>query len=239
MPDKLNSKKNKVKPYSREKAADRRQTLRKTPTGIQGLDEVTGGGIPASRSTLVCGSAGSGKTVLAMEFIVRGIREYDEPGVYMAFEETADELRQNVSSMGFDLAALEKDNKLVIDHVQIERSEIEETGEYDLEGLFIRLADAIDTIKAKRVVLDTIEVLFAGLNNASIIRAELRRLFRWLKEKGVTSIVTGERGEGTLTRFGLEERGGLRDFAGPSCHRTDFDATHTGSQVPRQCSRHG
>jgi circadian clock protein KaiC len=200
-----NRAKTKVKPFTPEKSPDRRQSLRKTPTGIQGLDEITNGGIPFGRSTLICGGAGSGKTVLGMEFIVRGIRDFNEPGVYMAFEENAEELTENVSSMGFDLAALQKSKKLIIDHVRIDRSEIEETGEYSLEGLFIRLADAIDTVKAKRVVLDTIEVLFGGLNNSAIIRAELRRLFGWLKEKGVTSIVTGERGDGTLTRFGLEE----------------------------------
>jgi circadian clock protein KaiC len=181
------------------------KSLAKTPTGIQGLDEITNGGLPTGRTTLVCGSAGSGKTVLAMEFLVHGITEYNEPGVFMAFEETANDLRQNVASMGFNLRRMETANTLVIDPVYIERSEIEETGEYNLEGLFIRLASAIDSIKAKRVVLDTIEVLFAGLKNESIIRAELRRLFRWLKDKGVTAIVTGERGEGKLTRYGLEE----------------------------------
>ncbi len=193
----------KAKPKSRLPRSGK--FLSKTPTGIQGLDEVTAGGLPTGRTTLICGGAGSGKTVLAIEFLVHGILDYGEPGVFMAFEETSHELRQNVTSMGFDLAKLERENKLVIDPVYIERSEIEETGEYSLEGLFIRLGHAIDTIKAKRVVLDTIEVLFAGLRNESIIRAELRRLFRWLKEKGVTAIVTGERGEGKLTRYGLEE----------------------------------
>lgn len=177
----------------------------KSPTGIQGLDEVTGGGLPTGRTTLVCGAAGAGKTVFAMEFLVHGILDYDEPGVFMAFEESSDELRKNVTSMGFDLARFERSNKLIIDQVQIERSEIEETGEYSLEGLFIRLKNAIDTIKAKRVVLDTLEVLFAGLRNEALIRAELRRLFRWLKERGLTAVVTGERGEGRLTRYGLEE----------------------------------
>ena len=153
----------------------------------------------------MCGSAGSGKTVLGMEFLVHGIVDYGEPGVFMAFEETEKDLAQNVASFGYDLEQLQKDGKLAIDHVFIERSEIEETGEYDLEGLFIRLGNAVDTIKAKRVVLDTIEVLFAGLRNQSIIRAELRRLFRWLKDRGLTAIVTGERGEGALSRYGLEE----------------------------------
>src|SRR5262245_23517559 len=179
--------------------------MAKAPTGIQGLDEITGGGLPRGRTTLVCGSAGCGKTLLAMEFLVRGASQYDEPGVFMAFEETPDELAQNVRSLGFDLDDLAAKNKLVIDHVRVERSEIEETGEYDLEGLFIRLGLAIDSIGAKRVVLDTIETLFSGLSNPAILRAELRRLFRWLKDKGVTTIITGERGEGTLTRQGLEE----------------------------------
>jgi circadian clock protein KaiC len=179
--------------------------LKKTPTGIDGLDEVTEGGLPSGRTTLICGGAGSGKTVLALEYLVHGAKEFDEPGVFMAFEETEQELRQNIASFGFDLAELEDNKRLAIDHVFIERSEIEETGEYDLEGLFIRLANAVDAVGAKRVVLDTLEVLFGGLADESIIRSELRRLFRWLKDKGLTAIVTGERGEGTLTRYGLEE----------------------------------
>ncbi|MEY2532000.1 MAG: circadian clock protein KaiC, partial [Verrucomicrobiota bacterium] len=181
------------------------KTLRKSCTGIQGLDEITGGGLPKGRPTLVCGGAGCGKTLLAMEFLVRGATAYGEPGVFMAFEETGDELTENVSSLGFDLKALVADKKLLLDYVHVDRSEFEETGEYDLEGLFIRLGYAIDSIKAKRVVLDTVEGLFAGLPNQAIVRAELRRLFRWLKEKGVTVIMTGERGDGTLTRYGLEE----------------------------------
>jgi circadian clock protein KaiC len=182
-----------------------RRSLPKAPTGIQGLDEVTQGGLPRGRPTLICGSAGAGKTLLAMEFIVRGATEYNEPGVFMAFEETAPELTQNVRSLGFDLDDLVKDKKLIIDFVRIERSEIDETGDYDLEGLFIRLGAAIDEIGATRVVLDTIENLFAGLQNQGILRAELRRLFRWLKDKGVTAVITAERGEGALTRHGLEE----------------------------------
>jgi circadian clock protein KaiC len=179
--------------------------LPKAPTGIQGLDEITGGGLPRGRPTLVCGSAGCGKTLLAMEFLVRGATQYDEPGVFLAFEESAEELAQNVRSLGFDLEALIEKKKLLIDYVHVERSEIEETGEYDLEGLFIRLGYAIDSIGAKRVALDTIETLFGGLSNAGILRSELRRLFRWLKDKGVTAVITGERGEGSLTRQGLEE----------------------------------
>jgi circadian clock protein KaiC len=181
------------------------KTLRKSSTGIRGLDEITGGGLPAGRPTLVCGAAGCGKTLLAMEFLVHGATEQDEPGVFMAFEETGEELADNVASLGFDLKALVARKKLLLDYVYVDRSEFEETGEYDLEGLFIRLGHAIDSIKAKRVVLDTVEGLFAGLPNQAIVRAELRRLLRWLKEKGVTVIVTGERGDGTLTRFGLEE----------------------------------
>ena len=180
-------------------------TLPKALTGIQGLDEITQGGLPRGRPTLICGSAGCGKTLLAMEFLIRGATEFGEPGVFMPFEENAEELAQNVRSLGFDLGKLIKQKKLLIDFVKVERNEIEETGDYDLEGLFIRLNAAIESIGAKRVVLDTIETLFSGLQNEGILRAELRRLFRWLKDKGVTAVITGERGEGKLTRRGLEE----------------------------------
>ena len=180
-------------------------TLPKTRSGINGLDEITQGGLPKGRPTLICGDAGSGKTLFSIEFIVKGATEFNEPGVFVAFEEMSDELAMNVSSLGFDLNKLIATKKIRIDHVHIDRSEIEETGEYDLEGLFIRLAHAIDSIGAKRVVLDTIENLFAGLTNDGILRAEIRRLFVWLKNKGVTAIITGERGEGKLTRQGLEE----------------------------------
>ena len=179
--------------------------LGKAPTGIQGLDEITGGGLPAGRPTLVCGNAGCGKTLLALEFLVRGAMQFNEPGIFMSFEETEQELVTNVASLGFDLNELIRRKKIILDHVHIERSEIEVTGEYDLEGLFIRLNYAIDSIGAKRVVLDTIESLFSGLPNPLILRSELRRLFRWLKDKGVTAIITGERGDETLTRQGLEE----------------------------------
>lgn len=181
------------------------RTLPKTPTGITGLDEITGGGLPASRPTLVCGEAGSGKTLLSLEFIIRGATEFNEPGVFMAFEERSEELVTNVASLGYDLNKLQDEKKVRIDHVRVDRSEIEETGEYDLEGLFIRLNYAISSIGAKRVVLDTIENLFSGLSNQNILRAEIRRLFTWLKDQGVTAIITGERGEGSLTRQGLEE----------------------------------
>jgi circadian clock protein KaiC len=179
--------------------------LPKSPTGIPGLDEITGGGLPQGRPTLVAGGAGCGKTLFAMECLVNGIIHYDEPGVFVAFEENAEELAQNVASLGFDLKNLIKKKKLIVDYVRVESSEFEEAGEYDLEGLFIRLGHAIDSIGAKRVVLDTVEVLFSALPNQGILRAELQRLFRWLKDKGVSAVITAERGEGTMTRFGLEE----------------------------------
>jgi len=180
-------------------------SILKTPTGITGFDEITAGGLPTGRPTLICGTAGAGKTLFSIEFIVKGATEYNEPGVIIAFEEKAEELEANVASLGFDLKKLQKQGLIRIDHVHIERSEIEETGEYDLDGLFIRLGYAIDTIGAKRVMLDTIENLFSGLKNEGIIRAELRRLFTWLKDKGVTAIITAEKGDGMLTRQGLEE----------------------------------
>ena len=180
-------------------------TLPKAPTGIQGLDEVTGGGLPRGRPTLVCGTAGCGKTLFAMEFLVRGAIDFNEPGVFMAFEETAEELSQNVRSLGFDLDQMVAQKQLSLDYVHVEPEEIQETGEYDLDGLFVRLGLAIDEIGAKRVVLDTIETLFGGLSNAAILRGELRRLFRWLKDRHVTCVITGERGDGSLTRQGLEE----------------------------------
>jgi circadian clock protein KaiC len=179
--------------------------ISKCPTGIQGLDEVTFGGLPRGRPTLVCGGAGCGKTLLGMEFLVRGATQYDEPGVCVSFEETAEELAHNVGALGFRVNALIAQKKLAIDHVQIDRSMVEEAGEYDLEALFVRLGQAIGSIGAKRVVLDSIESLFASLANEAILRSELRRLFRWLKERKLTAVVTGERGEGRLTRHGLEE----------------------------------
>lgn len=184
---------------------DKSESLLKSRSGIDGLDEITGGGFPKGRPTLICGSAGCGKTLMGIQFLVKGITEYNEPGVFMSFEESPKDLSQNVHSLGFDLNKMINQKKLRIDHIIVEKSEIEETGEYDLEGLFIRLNHAIDTIGAKRVVLDTIESLFGGLDNATILRSELRRLFQWLKTKGVTAIITGERGESSLTRQGLEE----------------------------------
>jgi len=180
--------------------------LPKAPTGIIGLDEITDGGLPKGRPTLICGQAGCGKTLMSLEFLVHGAMEFNEPGVFMAFEEKASELTMNVASLGFDLERLQTEKKIKLDYVHIDRSEIEETGEYNLEGLFIRLGYAIDSIKAKRVVLDTLENLFSGLTNQTILRAELRRLFQWLKDKGVTAVITGEKGDGqALTRQGLEE----------------------------------
>ena len=180
-------------------------TLPKSPTSIQGLDEITGGGLPKGRPTLVCGGAGCGKTLLAMEFLVRGATLYNEPGVFISFEETEKELTANVASLGFDLDSLVARKKIWLENIHIEQADIEESGEFNLEGLFIRIHNAIESIGAKRVVLDTIETLFSGLPNPRILRAELRRLLRWLKNKGVTTIITGERGEATLTRHGLEE----------------------------------
>ena len=179
--------------------------LKKTPTGIGGFDEITGGGVPQGRPTLICGGPGSGKTLFGMEFLVRGAREFDEPGVFMSFEEKDTDLVENFSSLGFDLDDLVARDKIALDYVHIERSEILETGEFDLEGLFVRLGFAIDSVGAKRVVLDTIEALFSGFPNEGILRAEIRRLFRWLKDRGVTAVITCEQGKGTLTRHGLEE----------------------------------
>jgi circadian clock protein KaiC len=181
------------------------KTITKVPTGITGLDEITEGGLPQGRPTLICGTAGVGKTLFGLEFVLKGASVYNEPGVIITFEEKPDDLSMNVASLGYDLGKLQNKGVVNVDYVHVERSEIEETGEYDLEGLFIRLGYAIDSIGAKRVLLDTIENLFAGLSNEGILRAELRRLFSWLKEKGVTAVITAEKGDGTLTRQGLEE----------------------------------
>ena len=179
--------------------------LAKCPTGISGFDEISGGGLPKGRSTLVCGSAGCGKTVLSMEFLLRGAVQFKEPGVFVSFEETPADLTDNFMSLGYNLKDMIARRLIAVEHIHIERNEIEETGEYDLEGLFIRLAAAIDSVRAKRIVLDTIESLFSGLSNENILRAELRRLFGWLKDRGITAIITGESGERQLTRYGLEE----------------------------------
>ncbi len=179
--------------------------IAKVPSGIAGLDEITNGGLPEGRTTLVCGAAGCGKTLFGMEFLVNGARDHGEPGVFLAFEETADEIAENVASLGFDVKQLIARKLLVVDFVHIDRSEIQEAGEYDLEGLFVRIAHAMDSVNAKRLVLDTLEALFAGFQNEALLRSELRRLFRWLKTRGITAVITAERGEGTLTRYGLEE----------------------------------
>jgi circadian clock protein KaiC len=187
------------------KAPSRMTRLEKSPTGIAGFDEVTSGGVPKGRPTIVCGGPGCGKTMFAVEFLVRGATEFNEPGVLMTFEETSEEMSKNVASLGFDLKRLAAKKKMVLEYVRIEPAEIHETGEYDLEGLFIRLQHAVKSVGAKRVVLDTIEAIFSGFSNTGMLRAEIRRLFRWLKDRGLTTVVTAEKGEGSLTRYGLEE----------------------------------
>jgi circadian clock protein KaiC len=187
------------------KSARGPRPLTKVPTGIHGLDEITGGGVPEARTTLVTGGPGCGKTLLTMQFIVNGIRQYNESGAYLAFEETPEELESNMASLGFDIGELVSSGKLFIDHIHVDRTEIEHGGAYDLDGLFVRLAAAIDSVGAKRVALDTIDVLFSGLPDPLTVRAELRRLFRWLKQRNLTTIATGERSEATLTRHCLEE----------------------------------
>jgi circadian clock protein KaiC len=212
--------------------------IEKAATGISGLDEITFGGLPRGRTSLVCGGAGSGKTMLALEFLVRGVELYDEPGVFIAFEETPEELRANGRSLGFDVEKLEADGKLYIDHVHLDRAEIEAVGEYDLEGLFLRIGLAVEAVGARRVVLDTLEALFAGLPDEFTVRAELRRLFRWLKDRDLTAIVTAERGDGTLTRYGLEEY--VSDFVMLLDHRVvEQVSTRRLRVVKYRGSRHG
>jgi circadian clock protein KaiC len=179
--------------------------LEKASTGIAGLDEISNGGFPRGRTTIVCGGPGCGKTMLAMEFLIRGAKEYDEPGVLVAFEETPQEMERNVASLGFDLRSLVNQKKLYLDYVYVEPSEIQETGDYDLEGLFIRLQHAVDSVGAKRICLDTLEALFSSFSNEAVLRAELRRLFRWLKDRDLTTVITAEKGDNMLTRNGLEE----------------------------------
>jgi circadian clock protein KaiC len=179
--------------------------LTKVPTGIAGFDQITGGGLPGGRTTLVCGGAGCGKTLFGVQFLVNGAVNDGDPGVFVAFEETEDEIVKNAASLGFDVPALIERRMLAVDFIKVDRNEIAETGEYDLEGLFVRLGHIIDSIGARRVVLDTIEALFAVFSNEALLRSELRRLFRWLKDRGVTAVITAERGSGALTRFGLEE----------------------------------
>ena len=212
--------------------------LRKAPTGIQGLDELTGGGLPEGRPTLLCGGAGCGKTLLAMEFLVRGAVEFGEPGVFMTFEESIPELVTNFASLGQDLKALVARKQLVLDSVQLEGSEIAEAGDFDLEGLFVRLGQAIDSIGARRVVLDTVEALFSELPDPTILRSELGRLFRWLKARGVTAIITAKQGSASLTRHGLEEY--VADCVITLDHRVDGQmATRRLRVVKYRGSTHG
>lgn len=214
------------------------QPVPKSPTGIQGLDEITGGGLPRGRPTLVCGGPGCGKTILSMEFLINGARQFGEPGVFMSFEETVDDLTANFASLGLDPRPLAARKKLSLDYVLVEPNQIQETGAYDLDGLFIRLEHSIDSIRAKRVVLDTIETLFSGLSDTRVLRAELRRLFTWLRTKGVTAIVTGERGEGGMTRHGLEEY--ITDCVILLDHRvTEQNATRRLRVVKYRGSTHG
>ncbi len=182
------------------------KVLKKSPTGIDGLDEITDGGLPTGRPTLVSGGPGTGKTLFGIEFLVRGATEYDEPGVFISFEETIPDLILNAASLGFNVEKLVKEKRLFFDHIQITRSEVAATGEYDLDGLFIRIADAVQRVGAKRIVLDTIEALFGELPNPAILRAEIRRLFLWLKAKKLTTVITAERDSpDRLTRHGIEE----------------------------------
>jgi circadian clock protein KaiC len=179
--------------------------LEKSRTGISRFDEITNGGLPKGRPTIICGGPGCGKTMFAMEFLAKGITHFNEPGVLMTFEETADDMARNVRSLGFQVEKLIARRKLFIDYVRVEPAEIHETGEFDLEGLFLRLQHAVDSVRAKRVVLDTLEAIFSGFSNTGLLRAEIRRLFRWLKDRRLTTVITAERGESTLTRYGLEE----------------------------------
>ncbi len=184
--------------------------LKKSKTGIKGLDTITNGGLPKGRPCLVCGKAGTGKTILGIEYIVNGIRKFSEPGVIISFEERTADLMENVASLGIHLQKHVDEKMLAIDYVYIERSEIEEAGSFNLDGLFIRIAEAVRITGAKRILIDTLESLFSGFTNEQLLRAEIRRLFKWLKEKGLTAVITAEAGENTLTRYGLEEY--LADF---------------------------
>ncbi len=179
--------------------------LEKAPSGIKGLDEITEGGLPRGRTTILCGGPGCGKTMLGIEFLVHGAVRFGEPGVLMAFEESAEDIAKNVASLGFNLPDLVAQKKLLIDYIALEPRDIQETGDYDLEGLFIRLQNAVAKVGARRVMLDTLEALFSTFSNPAILRAEFRRLFRWLADRGLTAVVTAERGEDSLTREGLEE----------------------------------
>jgi circadian clock protein KaiC len=189
----------------KKKRAFNHYQLHKCPTGIKGFDEITEGGLPKNRTTLFSGSTGTGKTLLGIDFLINGAIRYDERGVFMSFEETEHELYEDVASLNLNLQKLVSQKKILLDHVLLERRDIQEKGDFNLEGLFIRLEHAIDSIGAKRVVLDSIESVFAGVTDAGILRLEIKRLFRWLKEKQVTAIITGELAQGSFTRHGLEE----------------------------------
>jgi circadian clock protein KaiC len=188
----------------KKKNAAKRNHLEKCPTGIKGLDEVTEGGFPKNRTTLISGGAGSGKTLLGIDFLIKGAADFDEPGVFMSFEETEDDLYKDVASLNLDLPGLVSQKKILIEHVILDRKDVRES-DFNLEGILVRLDQAIDSIGAKRVVLDSIESPFAGISDAGVLRIEIKRLFRWLKEKRVTTIVTGEPGQNSYTRHGLEE----------------------------------
>jgi circadian clock protein KaiC len=190
---------------AKKKTSGTRLSLAKSPTGISGLDLVTGGGLPTGRPTLVCGNAGCGKTLLGMEFLVKGATLYDEPGVFISFEESEEELAQNVASLNWDLQALAARKKISLDHIHLDPSQIEETGQFTLDGLFIRIESAVRAVKAKRIVIDALEVLFGSFTDKGLLRGEFHRLFRWLKERGLTAVITGEQGEQSFTRHGLEE----------------------------------
>src|ERR687890_31579 len=216
-----------------------RSGLEKAPTGIRGFDEISGGGLPRRRASLVTGGPGAGETLFGLEFLVRGARDFDEPGVLLAFEESAEELADDVASLGFDLAGLEAGGHLVVDACRVDATEFVTTGEFDLDGLFIRLSAAVQAVGARRVVLDTIEVLFGALDNEAVVRAEFSRLLRWLKDQGLTTLITGERGrEGQLTRYGIEEY--VSDCVIVLDHRMhDEIATRRLRIVKYRGSRHG
>jgi len=190
---------------AKKKSAVNQNQLQKCLTGIKGFDEITEGGLPKNRNTLLCGSTGSGKTLFGIDFLINGAINYNELGIFMSFEETEDELYKDVASLNLDLQGLVLRKKILIDYVLLERRDIQEKGEFNLEGLFVRLEHAIDSIGAKRVVLDSIESLFAGVTDAGILRLEIKRLFRWFKKKKVTAVITGELGKNSYTRHGLEE----------------------------------
>ena len=189
---------------TKKKSTPKLKKIQKCLTGIKGFDEITEGGLPKNRATLVSGGAGSGKTLFGIDFLINGAVDYKENGVFMSFEETSDELYDDTASLNLDLKALVLQKKIVLEHVVLERKDLQEK-DFNLEGLLVRLEHAIDSVKAKRVVLDSIESLFAGIEDNGILRLEIKRLFRWLKEKQVTAIVTGETGQDSYTHHGIEQ----------------------------------